>query len=288
MLNGKWARKGESVEPRTAIIVGVSSDIGLALARRWLEAGWRVFGTYRNWSPMMGELAMMGSCPSYCNLGDAESTGGACHRLGLESRHWDVLVLAAGAQEPVGPFEDVEFMDWEGSIRVNFVAQMQVVHKLLPFRCMDTDPEPLVLFFAGGGTNNATVNYSAYTVSKIALIKMCELLDAEIPDTRFCILGPGWVKTKIHETTLAAGPDLAGDNYQRTLDKLASDECTPMETVLDCIDWAVKASRDVVSGRNFSVVHDAWGSVLLEDVLRGAKDMYKLRRHGNDLLVRGK
>jgi hypothetical protein len=61
-----------------------------------------------------------------------------------------------------------------------------------------------------------------------------------------------------------------------------------METVLDCIDWAVKASRDVVSGRNFSVVHDAWGSVLLEDVLRGAKDMYKLRRHGNDLLVRGK
>ena len=34
---------------------------------------------------------------------------------------------------------------------------------------------------------------------------MCELLDAEVPDVKFVILGPGWVRTKIHDAVLQAG-----------------------------------------------------------------------------------
>jgi NAD(P)-dependent dehydrogenase (short-subunit alcohol dehydrogenase family) len=142
-----------------------------------------------------------------------------------------------------------------------------------------------VLFFSGGGTNNATTYYSAYTVSKIALIKMCELLDAELPGCRFMILGPGWVKTKIHEATLRAG-GRAGANYQRTIEKLGGSECTPMENVLDCCDWLIELPRNLVSGRNFSVVFDRWGEPELEKKLAAEPHMYKLRRFGNDWLVR--
>ena len=115
---------------------------------------------------------------------------------------------------------------------------------------------------------------------------MCELLDAEIPDTRFIILGPGWVRTKIHASTLKAGK-LAGANYGKTLEKLAGGECTPMDEVLDCCDWLFNTPRRVVGGRNFSVVYDAWGDKRLTDKLKQDKDMYKLRRSGNNYLVRG-
>jgi len=126
------------------------------------------------------------------------------------------------------------------------------------------------------------VNYSAYTISKIALIKMCELLDAEIPDTNFVILGPGWVKTKIHQATLDAGGQKAGANYQKTITKLAGDECTPMDKVVACCDWLLGAERKAVSGRNFSLVFDKWGSAALTEELLKDPNMYKLRRHKND------
>jgi NAD(P)-dependent dehydrogenase (short-subunit alcohol dehydrogenase family) len=142
-----------------------------------------------------------------------------------------------------------------------------------------------VLLFAGGGTNDAPLNYSAYTISKIALIKMCELLDAEIPDTRFVIVGPGVVQTKIHRATVEAGAR-AGQNAQRAREALEGSHCTPMERVLDCCDWVVEAPRESISGRNFSIVFDAWGTEALERQLMQDPDLYKLRRSGNDRLVK--
>ena len=52
---------------------------------------------------------------------------------------------------------------------------------------------------------------------------MCELLDAEIHDTAFTILGPGWVNTKIHQSTLA-NKHKAGENYKKTC-YIYAEEC---------------------------------------------------------------
>lgn len=269
----------------TRVIISISSDIGTALGRYWLECGHRVLGTYRTESDQLRSLERAGAALIHCDLADDGSMTRAITALVAVANTWDVLVFASGAQEPVGPFIDTNFEGWEGSIGVNFTGQMRLLHGLLPIRNRRTDPGPLVLLFAGGGTNSATLNYSAYTVSKIALIKMCELLDAEIPDARFSIVGPGWVKTKIHHATLAAG-EHAGGNHERTVQKLASDECVPMKRIMEFCDWIVDAPREVVGGRNLSLVYDLWGSPEMDELLRHDSNIYKLRRSGNDRLVR--
>ena len=271
----------------TAIIISISSDIGTAMGLRYLNAGWDVFGTYRTSSDAVEELRQKGVKLVNGDLSHNDSIQDVISKLRLLYRKWDVLVMCPGSQEPIGSFVNSDFDEWEKSIKANFTGQMRLIHGLLPFRNIEHDLGPCVLFFAGGGTNKAFKNYSAYTVSKIALIKMCELLDAEIPDTRFAIVGPGWVKTKIHDSTLKAEAK-AGENYKCTLTKLAGDECTPMEEVLDCCDWIIGNSRNIVSGRNFSVVFDKWGTKELEKRLLKEADMYKLRRFGNDWFVKKK
>jgi NAD(P)-dependent dehydrogenase (short-subunit alcohol dehydrogenase family) len=268
------------VKKQRIVIISASSDFGLALSAHWLASGHEVVGTYRTFSSNLKNLQDRGLRLVRCDLSDARSIDDAAAQTGGS---WDALVMCPGAQEPVGEFANCSFAEWEQSIQVNFVGQMKLTHALLPQRNRSTSPGPLVLYFAGGGTNNATVNYSAYTVSKIALIKMCELLDAEIPDTRFCILGPGWVKTKIHEATLHAGAAKAGNNFQRTVEKLSGDECNPMEKVIACCDWVLTAPRSVIGGRNLSVVFDAWGNPRLNEALIADHNLYKLRRSGNDL-----
>lgn len=271
-------------EGRSAIIISASSDIGTAMSRRWLTRGWNVFGTYCTGSRAVDELHSTGVKLIHCDLSDSASIRDVCSNLRRLCPQWDVLVMCAGTQDPVGPFVECSFDEWEKSLRVNFAGQMRIIHALLPSRRVNAVSGPCVLLLAGSGTNNAPVNYSAYIVSKIALIKMCELLHAEIYDTRFVIAGPGWVKTKIHNSTLEAGAR-AGNNYQRTINKLGSNECTPMDQVLDCCDWLIDAPRELISGRNFSVVFDKWGTEELEKELAREPNMYKLRRYGNDWLV---
>jgi NAD(P)-dependent dehydrogenase (short-subunit alcohol dehydrogenase family) len=270
---------------RTAIIISASSDIGTAIAKRWLDRGWQVLGTYRTESGATNQMRNDGIKLIHCDLSDSCSVSRASFDLRNSCPKWDVLVVCPGTQDPVGSFAECNFKDWEESIRINFINQLMIIHELLPTKNSDTSLGPCVLLFAGGGTNNAPVNYSAYIVSKIALIKMCELLDAEILDTRFVIVGPGWVKTKIHDSTLRVGAR-AGANYKRTKEKLAGNGCTPMGQVLDCCDWLVDAPREVIGGRNFSVVFDKWGSKDLEEKLTDEYNMYKLRRFGNDWTVK--
>jgi len=167
---------------------------------------------------------------------------------------------------------------------LNFLNQLRLLHRLLPFRNQNTT-EKSVLFFAGGGTNNPVNHYSAYTISKIALIKSCELLDSEISDVKFSIIGPGWVKTKIHNSTLLSGEEMAGKNYLKTKQKLDSDECVPINQVIDSFEWVLSQPKKIVGGRNFSTVFDRWGSAELIKQLLSDENMYKLRRHKNDVLV---
>ncbi len=263
------------------IIISMSSDIGLALCQSWLVQGHEVFGTYRTHNESVAEAASDGAKVYRCDLLDHELLEQTCEILQGEAEDWETLVLAPGFLGPVGPIEECDFSEWEQSLSVNLINQLKIVHKLLPTRQRSTQHLPSVVFFAGGGSNSAVANFSAYTLSKIALTKMCELLDAEISDAKFTIIGPGWVKTKIHDMTLEAA-ELAGESYQRTIDMIENDDHVPMSEVIRCVDWVVSSPRNVVGGRNISLVHDAWGDPALDEKLKQDADMYKLRRHGND------
>lgn len=269
----------EENELKNRIILSISSDIGASLALNWLESGFNVSGTYRNWNSNCDYLKSKGANLIYCDLMNKESINTAVTNLNSNGL-WDIFVIATGSQDPVGNFLKTNFDEWENSINANFTAQLRFLHGILPNRNINTKLKPLVLFFAGGGTNGATINYSAYTISKIASIKICELLDAEINDTRFSIIGPGWVKTKIHESTIKS-KDFAGENYFKTVEMLEGDKCFPMEKVVECCNWVAKSPIELIGGRNFSAVFDKWGQKELDLFLLSNKNNYKLRRFGN-------
>lgn len=204
--------------------------------------------------------------------------------LGLE---WDLFISTVGTMEPIGPWASLDFDAWEHSVMVNSLAQLRVLHGLYPHRRAAGVVH--AAFFAGGGTNNPFTNYSAYCVSKIMLIKMCELIDDEVPDVNAFIIGPGFLPTKIHDQTFA-NPAGAGENVDKTKRFYEmSGKTATYRDLYDCIDWCVAGGRDVAGGRNFSAVHDPWkdaGDELAAE-LRRDRDRYKLRRAGNTGAGRG-
>jgi NAD(P)-dependent dehydrogenase (short-subunit alcohol dehydrogenase family) len=262
------------------VILSISSDIGTALAIDWIKSGHKVAGTYRTWSSNCSRLSDAGVTLYECDFASRESISTAANSFNFID--WEVLVLAAGTQEPIGLFAEVDFDSWEESLSPNFTGMLRFLHQSL--NRPTNNSERTVIFFAGGGTNNATERYSAYTIAKIASIKMCELLDYENPDTKFTILGPGWVDTKIHNATLQNSEN-AGENFKKTQTMLRGTNMNPIENVIECCNWVVEQPKKLVGGRNFSVVHDAWRSESLLAHLESDSNLYKLRRSGNDLVI---
>lgn len=263
------------------IVIAASSDIGYALATHWLARGHKIAGTYRTRSDQVRELEAAGAFLVECDFAQEGSIDHAASLILANIQCWDALALLPGTMVPLESFEYCNFDLWDQSIRINFLNQMRMLHRLLPARTKFSPMGALIALCAGSGSNSAPKNLSAYTVSKVALTKMCELLDSEIPDIRSVIIGPGWVKTRIHQEMISAGAT-AGQGYHSTVERFRTDNFVPMESVLAFLDWLDLQPRTVIGGRNFSVPNDPWNSPTFIDKLNCDQDMYKLRRYHNE------
>lgn len=272
---------------KKAVIISISSDIGFAISEKLIAEGYKVVGTYRNESKLVEKLRNKGVKLFNCDLSNKISIDQTMTKLSLESKNWNSIISCVGTQEPVGLFKDVNFLKWQDSFQANFFSQFAIIHSLIPYAARKIKGiHPSIVLFAGGGTNNAPTNYSAYISAKVLSIKLTELLNEEIKNVSFSIVGPGWVKTKIHKATLEAGPSLSGKSYKLTKEKLRSGDMVPMEKVVKYIYMLLNSEKNVVGGRNFSIVHDELDDIGLVEKLAEDDDMFKLRRHGNNWKIK--
>lgn len=266
---------------KTVFILGAGSGIGIDLAMRYHMNGFEVIGTYRNKASVSAISDEPGIHLLKCDIRHKGSIERVIEEYDKMKMPWNIFISSVGSMEPINNFFTGNFDLWEESVICNSLTQLRFLHGIFQYRNKENISN--AVFFAGGGTNSTFTNYSAYCVSKILLIKMCELLDDENKDLNVFIVGPGWVRTKIHEQTIN-NPDGAGYNYGRTVEFLESgNPGTPMEDIYDCISWCIDQGKETVSGRNFSVVHDVWkrGGAELAEQLRNDPDKFKLRRFKN-------
>lgn len=258
-----------------ALILSINSDIGKALAKDLQRRGYEIFGTYKTNKPKVNILE---DNLFRFNIKDFDSER---YKLWLKSiGEWDLFISCVGTQKPVGKFIDVKINEWVEAVAINSCYQIAALINAIKIRTSTKHAD--VILFAGGGTNSSNPYYSSYTLGKISLIKAVELLDNEIEFMKFTILGPGWVKTKIHEETIDA-KDKAGENYKKTINMLKNpSKFNPMEKVIEDILQIVSLPKELVSGRNFSSVHDDLSIDKLKKLKELNADFYKLRRLHNN------
>lgn len=276
----------KSQKQQTVFILSVSSDIGYFLAKKYLQEGYRVVGTYRSLR-YIKDLVRNKDCHLFsCDVAKRKNVQDLIRWFRKMNMPWDAFISCVGWPKPLTTFFQGNFDRWSESVHVNALEPLRVLHGLYPFRSRRKISS--VVFFAGGGVNNAVVNFSAYTASKIFLIKMCEFLDAENPDLNVFIVGPGWTRTKTHELMLR-DRDISKDKHSEIISFLNSNKGTMMEDIFACIHWLAGQGKKVAGGRNFSVVHDPWKGALkgrLAKVLQSDVNMYKLRRYKNSFFAK--
>lgn len=259
---------------KCTLIIGVNSGIGKALSVHLKLLREKVIGTTKSLSKSGEDTSEI----FFLDVSSLDSINSFVEKFSREFE-WERLVFCPAVMSPIGRFVEIDIDEWVLTFNINFTNQVYLLRKLLPTR---VGAMPRVIFFAGGGTNSAPKDYSAYTVSKIALIKLVELLNEEMDSVCFTILGPGWVNTKIHEQTLALAREEL-EAVKETKRRIRDCDFVPMEKVVQSIMWIFSQGKGIVGGRNFSTAHDPFDSDDFIALISSDYDALKLRRHGNDL-----
>jgi NAD(P)-dependent dehydrogenase (short-subunit alcohol dehydrogenase family) len=119
---------------RTVLITGVSSDIGLAAARRYLAAGWRVIGHYRSMRPELAALMTESQDRFEGWQADFADTVALEAKLAAEPEFFiraDALVNLAAAL-PAKRFEEASAADILSTLAVNLVPGLLLMRLMGP------------------------------------------------------------------------------------------------------------------------------------------------------------
>lgn len=258
-------------KPNKILITGANSGIGSALIDNFKSTQITIDGTFRNKNPFYEKTLNFISTYSQVDFSNATSID---QWLEIQDfSNYDALVFIHGTMTPIGKLHQVTFDDWQRCNYTNYLSIVQVLHHALP--ALKTGCKVITL--AGGGVNGAPESYSAYTNSKMSLVKMNELLAADYPEQIFINIGPGWVDTPIHQQTLHAH-DLVPEASAETLRRYNAGEFIPMEQVIHSLTYLLEQSNRHFSGRNFSVSSKELFNEKLPELLKQYDDLFKLRR----------
>ena len=194
---------------------------------------------------------------------------------------WDLLICGIGVLDPIGKFFETDADEWEQNIDSNVLLPLRLLRRLWKHR----KPNASVCFFSGAGVSRFAQTYSGYAASKLMLFKMTELLDDEEPDTKFFILGPGMVRTKIQRQTVLAGPRAA--NIERVMQFMDKGDPqhgtgTSHDKIYKCVRWCMNQPKNVIGGRNVYIPSDRWDETdFLPQSLAEHNALFKLRRLGD-------
>jgi NAD(P)-dependent dehydrogenase (short-subunit alcohol dehydrogenase family) len=177
--------------PRSVVVTGASSGIGLASAVRLAQAGWHVYGGVRS-DADAGALRAHGIEPVVLDVTDALQIAAAAQTVGPELHG---LVDNAGIAI-AAPLELVPLDELRRQLEVNVVGQVAVLQAFLP--ALRRTQGRVVLMGSIGG-RSALPFLGPYAASKHALEAFADVLRIELAPWGIAVslVEPASVKTAI-------------------------------------------------------------------------------------------
>ncbi|HNS87104.1 MAG TPA: SDR family oxidoreductase [Parvularculaceae bacterium] len=205
---------------KTAVVTGVSTGIGRAIAKTLIDAGWRVFGSVRKEKDAAEASAALGAnfTPLLFDVTDDAAIRRAAEKVekALGGRTLDALINNAGIAV-AGPVGYLDLEDLKRQMDINVYGPIRVTQAFLPMLGADHSrrgaPGRIINMSSVAG-KMASPFMGPYAMSKHALEAMSESLRRELikHGIDVIIIGPGAIKTPIW----AKADELEVDRYRNT------------------------------------------------------------------------
>lgn len=279
--------KGYNLNGKTAIITGASRGLGLAIANEYASCGANMIICGRNRQTLEIAADMIGklcTCdaqiirPVVADTGSESDVDALIRNVVKETGGFDILVNNAAIQGPIGPIEDNDWEKWKRTLSTDLIGPAYLMRKAIE-HYKSSNIRGKIINISGGGATGSRPNFSAYAASKVALVRLTEILADEVKEYGIDInaIAPGAMRSAMTDEIAGAGAR-AGDKEIQTAQKL-------IENGDDCKEVAAKLAlflasdrSNGITGRLISAKWDKWDKFPdIREELQNS-DVYTLRR----------
>jgi NAD(P)-dependent dehydrogenase (short-subunit alcohol dehydrogenase family) len=187
------------------------------------------------------------------------------------------VVHAAAVIGPIGAVTDTEPAAWLDAVRIDLFGTYLVLRAAAA--SLRESGGGRIVLLSGGGAAAPFPNYSAYACSKAAVVRLAETAAHELAAHGIAVnaLAPGFVATRMHDATLAAGERAGTDYLARTKRELAAGG-VPADLAAQAAVFLLSEASAGITGRLFAAGRDdaaSWRAHVREIA---AGDLFTLRR----------
>lgn len=287
------------LDSRVVVVSGGSMGIGRAIAETCAREGATVvIGARREagLSETLSSLEKISENPhrSYAlDVSNAEGVRGFVRFCSEQFPEIHGLVNCAGIYGPIGKTTDVDMDKFVEAIEINFLGTVRMCHDFAPLlkgsadyadyaegKAKETGGRKKIVNYSGGGAAGPFPRFSAYATSKSAIVRFTENLALELLEDGFDVncIAPGFVITRLHQDTLAAGPEMASEAFYANTKKQMESGGVPPDKAAELTVFLLSGASDGITGKFLSAPWDAWQDEGFQERLRSDKDFATLRR----------
>ena len=267
------------LQSRVALITGAGRGIGRAIALAYAKEGAHVALAARTLdeleeTALQAQRLGAATCVIPTDVTDKSQVDEMVERTLDRFSTLDILVNNAGIGGPVGALAQNDVTEWTLTIQVNVIGVFLCCRAALP--AMLFQDRGKIINMSGGVSRNM----SAYSVSKIAVVNLTEMLASELEGKNIQVnaVGPGSIHTRMWEKTRDAAAAVGDAELLEWGERVTSGGGGSMERAADLAVFLGSDASRGLSGRLIQAVTDDFSSLpnLIPEIM--ASDAYTLRR----------
>ena len=175
------------------LITGVSSGLGLGLAKFYLQLGRHVYAINRSCPESLKEFDNFNFVS--CDLTDEDAVAASLQSLLSTVKQLDLVVLNAGILNELKDLRDTPLKEIKQVMDINTWANKSIIDNLDRL----TIEIKQIVAISSGASTSGNRGWNAYGLSKASLNMLIKLYAEELPHIHFSALAPGLVDTHMQD-----------------------------------------------------------------------------------------
>ncbi len=241
---------------RIAVVTGAGSGIGRAVTVRLVDLGYEVVAIGRQKEPLLETVATLGDLGgririAAVDVGDYKALSRALEGVGPVH----ALVANAGTCRRARLDDPDADMVWKDVLATNLDGVWHSFRAVGPTLC--SDGRAVVVSSGLGKLGRA--GYSAYTVSKHAVLGLVKCLSKELAEKRITVnaVCPGWVETEMAQADLSRTAKETGcsvsEAREDALQGIPLKRFVKADEVAALICWLISKDAAAVTGQAYNI-----------------------------------
>ena len=190
----------------------------------------------------------------------------------------DLIINTIGEQGEINNFFNLNIGKFKKTLDINFFSYVFLIKSL--YKLIKASKNSLIIVFSGGGVTDRRDNFSPYSISKVALVKLVEILSYEFgnKNIRINAIAPGIVKSRITKNLLKSKKKLSKEEIKKINKELINSQYS-LNNIYLLINFLLSKNARNISGKLISSRWDKfknWNKSKINKII--FSDIFTIRR----------